>query len=361
MALIKYRQNGEWVTIPLTATEISPDIVINSSQITINNIDSSVSGDVASGDSLSVAISKIIKQIQEGIEADVDLSNYYTKTDSDARYVQVESGKGLSTNDYTTAEKEKLASLQNYTLPTATASVLGGVKIGTGIDIVDGTISVNIPEVDLSEYPTFDDLDIYVMKELGKGLSTNDFTDDYKNQLDELAEKEDYVLPIATASVLGGVKIGSGLSIEPSTGVLSADVKIGDLDLSDYATIEWVNGQISAIPKYSTSVVQQLPATDISNTTVYLVPSTDPDDQNLYTEYIYVNGAWEKLGVQKIDLSNYVTNDSLSTTLNNYVQSSDLDTAIGEAVTVSYYTTTEIDALVEAAQATLPDADTMRF
>lgn len=348
MALIKYRQNGEWVTIPLTATEISPDIVINSSQITINNIDSSVSGDVASGDSLSVAISKIIKQIQEGIEADVDLSNYYTKTDSDARYVQIESGKGLSTNDYTTTEKEKLASLQNYTLPTATASILGGVKIGSGVKIVDGTISVDIPEVDLSDYATLDDLDVYVMKELGKGLSANDFTDDYKSALDGLMEKEDYVLPIATASTLGGVKIGSGLSIEPSTGVLSADVKIGDLDLSDYATIEWVNGQISAIPKYATSVVQQLPASDISNTTVYLVPSTDPDDQNLYTEYIYVNGAWEKLGVQKIDLTNYVTNDSL-------------EAAIGEVVTVSYYTTTEIDALVEAAQATLPDADTMKF
>ena len=44
------------------------------------------------------------------------------------------SGKGLSTNDYTTAEKNKLAGIaagaNNYTLPAATASVLGGVKIG---------------------------------------------------------------------------------------------------------------------------------------------------------------------------------------------------------------------------------------
>ena len=41
-------------------------------------------------------------------------------------YVKVVSGKGLSTNDYTTAEKNKLAGLSNYTLPTATSSVLGG-------------------------------------------------------------------------------------------------------------------------------------------------------------------------------------------------------------------------------------------
>lgn len=42
-------------------------------------------------------------------------------------------GKQLSTNDYTTAEKNKLANLQNYTLPTATKNILGGVKAITNI------------------------------------------------------------------------------------------------------------------------------------------------------------------------------------------------------------------------------------
>ena len=44
------------------------------------------------------------------------------------------SGKGLSTNDYTTAEKQKLsgiaANANNYTLPTASATVKGGVQLG---------------------------------------------------------------------------------------------------------------------------------------------------------------------------------------------------------------------------------------
>lgn len=39
-------------------------------------------------------------------------------------------GKGLSTNDYTTAEKNKLAGLSNYELLPATAEALGGIKIG---------------------------------------------------------------------------------------------------------------------------------------------------------------------------------------------------------------------------------------
>lgn len=42
-----------------------------------------------------------------------------------------------SSNDYTTAEKNKLANLQNYTLPAATKTTLGGVKAITNIVNVD--------------------------------------------------------------------------------------------------------------------------------------------------------------------------------------------------------------------------------
>ena len=56
-------------------------------------------------------------------------------------------GKGLSTNDYTTPEKNKLAAIEaeanKYVLPAATASALGGVKIGSNITLADGgTISL---------------------------------------------------------------------------------------------------------------------------------------------------------------------------------------------------------------------------
>ncbi len=50
-------------------------------------------------------------------------------------------GKGLSTNDYTTAEKNKLAGLSNYSLPTASSSTLGGVKVGSGLAINNGVLS----------------------------------------------------------------------------------------------------------------------------------------------------------------------------------------------------------------------------
>ena len=58
----------------------------------------------------------------------IDLSNVYTKAEADGKFVAKEAGKGLSSNDYTTAEKNKLAGLSNYTLPKAGSSALGGVK-----------------------------------------------------------------------------------------------------------------------------------------------------------------------------------------------------------------------------------------
>lgn len=56
-------------------------------------------------------------------------------------------GKSLSTNDYTTPEKNKLAAIEaeanKYVLPAATASALGGVKIGSNITLANGgTISI---------------------------------------------------------------------------------------------------------------------------------------------------------------------------------------------------------------------------
>lgn len=79
----------------------------------------------------------------------VDLSGYATTAAMNSALgnkVDKVSGKVLSTNDYTTAEKNKLAGVaanaNNYSLPAATSSVLGGVKTGTGITNSSGTISV---------------------------------------------------------------------------------------------------------------------------------------------------------------------------------------------------------------------------
>jgi hypothetical protein len=56
------------------------------------------------------------------------------------KFVAKEDGKGLSSNDFTNDQKEKLEGLENYVLPQASAEVAGGIKVGAGLSITDDGI-----------------------------------------------------------------------------------------------------------------------------------------------------------------------------------------------------------------------------
>lgn len=107
-------------------------------------------------------------------------------------------------------------------------------------------------------------------------------------------------------------------------------------DLVNYYTksqtysAEEIDQRISAIPKFAIEVVDALPAQNISSTTVYLLRTGDTD--NLYTEYIYVNGAWEVLGQQKVDLTGYATETWVEGKLADYIGINALQDAIDAAL-----------------------------
>lgn len=76
-------------------------------------------------------------------------------------------GKGLSTNDYTTPEKNKLAAIEaeanKYVLPAATASALGGVKIGSNITLANGG-TISITKANVTSALGVDPITTYVKK-----------------------------------------------------------------------------------------------------------------------------------------------------------------------------------------------------
>lgn len=92
-----------------------------------------------------------ITELQEDVkQLQTDIKNKVDKV----------SGKGLSTNDYTTAEKNKLAGIaanaNNYTLPTASDSTLGGIKTGfvstdtkKAVKVQDGKAYVEIDSTNI--------------------------------------------------------------------------------------------------------------------------------------------------------------------------------------------------------------------
>ena len=93
------------------------------------------------------------------IEHELDIvTKQYVDNAAEAKVDKVE-GKQLSTNDFSNEDKEKLNSLENYILPTASADALGGIKIGENLTIAeDGTLNAQTGAEDvIIPYKTFTD------------------------------------------------------------------------------------------------------------------------------------------------------------------------------------------------------------
>ena len=76
---------------------------------------------------------------------------YLKKEDADDTYMKKADAGAISEENYTTAEKEKLAGLNNYELPTASDQQLGGIKIGEGLEVdANGVVSVAVQDQDVN-------------------------------------------------------------------------------------------------------------------------------------------------------------------------------------------------------------------
>lgn len=126
----------------------------------------------------------------------VDLSNYYTKPETntllETKVDKVE-GKQLSTEDYTTEEKAKLASLENYD-DSEIRNLIDNTYTKSEVDAkIDEAVAGG--EVDLTNYYTKSEVDTKdntkVDKVEGKQLSTEDYTTEEKTKLAGLDNYDD--------------------------------------------------------------------------------------------------------------------------------------------------------------------------
>lgn len=112
--------------------------------------------------------------------------------------VDKETGKGLSTNDYTTVEKDKLAGIaanaNNYSLPTA-GSTLGGVKTTSTVSSTTGLTAVPI----INGVPYYKDTNTTYTAGAGLTLSSTQF-----KHTNAVTAKTAYGSTETTASANGG-------------------------------------------------------------------------------------------------------------------------------------------------------------
>lgn len=144
----------------------------------------------------------------------------------------------------------------------------------------------------------------------GKGLSTNDYTNEEQSKLSNIAAGAQ-VNVIEAISVNGTAQtITSKLvNITVPTNNNQLTNGAGYQTSSDVSTA--IQTALSSITSFEFSVVQALPASGVAGTIYLVAHSHDTDDG--YDEYIWVNNAFEKLGHTDIDLSGYLATSATIT------------------------------------------------
>jgi hypothetical protein len=171
----------------------------------------------------------------------------------------------------------------------------------------------------------------FVAQEVGKGLSTNDFTDAYETKLEGIEAG-------AQVNVLEGVQVnGTDLTI--------TNKKV-NVDLSNYAT----KADISSVYKYkgTVSTYGDLPSSGQTVGDVYNVETADATHDIKAGDNVAWDGtAWDVLaGV--VDLSNYVTTTAMNTALEGKV-----DKVEGKGLSTNDFTDallTKLNGIAEGAE-----------
>lgn len=260
-------------------------------------------------------------------------SQIYTKTEVDNIVSAIST---LSLNPVEQLPTTDISTTTIYLIPSSTQGVMdqyinldgtttGWVKIGdTSIDLTNYVTTSDLT-LALADYVTEAELSTYVV-DANYVHTDNNYTDTDK-------------------AIVGGVTSALALKADKSEIPENTSDLINDSgfitnlvnDLVNYYkktetyTQTEVDALISAIVTLDIKVVATLPTTDISRTTIYLVPSADPQTTNIKDEYINIDGTsagWELIGSTAVDLSDYVTDTDLTTALADYTTTANLTTLL---------------------------------
>lgn len=233
----------------------------------------------------------------------------------EGKFVAQETGKGLSSNDYTSAEKTKLSGIaegaNKYVHPSYTAQKSGLYKVTVDASgHVSATTAVAKADITGLGIPAQDTTYADATTSTHGLMSAAD-----KTKLDGVATG-------AQANKIESVKV-NGTALTPDSS------KAVNVDLSAYAKSADVTKEIasavSGVTQIDYSVVEQLPSTGKKGI-IYLVANSDSGN-NIYDEYIYINSKFEKLGSREMDLSSYAKKTDIPTKVSSLTNDSGYQTA----------------------------------
>ena len=233
----------------------------------------------------------------------------------EGKFVAQETGKGLSSNDYTSAEKTKLSGIaegaNKYVHPSYTAQKSGLYKVTVDASShVSATTAVAKADITGLGIPAQDTTYADATTSTHGLMSAAD-----KTKLDGVATG-------AQANKIESVKV-NGTALTPDSS------KAVNVDLSAYAKSADVTKEIasavSGVTQIDYSVVEALPSTGKKGV-IYLVANSGSGN-NIYDEYIYINSKFEKLGSREMDLSSYAKKTDIPTKVSSLTNDSGYQTA----------------------------------
>ena len=197
----------------------------------------------------------------------------------------------------------------NLTLTLSNGNVIdaGKIKAVTTVDNELSTSSANPVENKVITEALNDKVD----KEMGKGLSTEDFTTSDRNKLDEI-EDNAQVNTIESLIINGqeATIVDKSIALTIITSAVS-NLQNYYLKTETYTKQE-VEDLIGSTVGVTIEIVQQLPAEGQSNI-IYFLPT---ETEGVYSQYIYTTDGWILIGSTTVDLSNYYTKTQVDTLLN---------------------------------------------
>ena len=244
-----------------------------------------------------------------------------------AAFVAKESGKGLSTNDYTTVEKTKLAGIDegankttvvdNLTSDSTTSalSAAQGKALKSSIDQITGDIGeMGGGDMMKATYDSNNDGVVDNAAKLG-GQSP-----DYYAKASDIPTVDDAMSGTSTNPVQNKVihtalagKADSATTLE-GYGITDAYKKTEVYTQSETDTK--ISTAVANAGHLKRTIVETLPTVaEADVNTIYMKLEDGDSSDNKYVEWMVINGAWEKVGTSDVDLSGYLqTTDMVAIT-----------------------------------------------
>lgn len=93
---------------------------------------------------------------------------------------------------------------------------------------------------------------------------------------------------------------------------------------------EEITNVLNTLRHVSIQKVDTLPAINIMENVIYLVPVVEGGDQDYFDEYIYLNGSWEKIGSTKTTVADVYTKSEVNSLLSEKASLEDIPTTLAE-------------------------------